>query len=334
MEQMTKITRTLSTILTAVMMAGLMNVPAFAARKINSISLVVENNIQVGEKYSTDDISIMTKGENYVVGDIEIINDGYEWENTDIPKIEVSIEALDGYFLSVPANGVKLKGATYIKGQKVDSQTILLTLELPSLREIVGAVEKVGWESNQVATWNSAFNAGAYEVKLYRDNNLVKSTKKTKETRMDFSSMMTKSGTYQYRVRAINVMKEDNKSEWVESGTVYIDEETANRLRTEHNGVPSGFSEPSQVIASKVKDGWNQDGIGWWYRNTDGGYTTDNWQEIDGKWYFFNSRGYMQTGWILWKYQYYYCDDTSGEMLVNTVTPDGKRVDSQGVLIS
>lgn len=37
---------------------------------------------------------------------------------------------------------------------------------------------------------------------------------------------------------------------------------------------------------------WRQDSIGWW--NTEGdSYTKNQWKQIDGKWYYFNSNGYM-----------------------------------------
>ena len=75
-----------------------------------------------------------------------------------------------------------------------------------------------------------------------------------------------------------------------------------------------------------------KDDKGWWYRNQGGLYTTNDWQFIDGKWYFFDSNGYMLTGWIQWKDKLYYCDLAEGYMLTSSLTPDGKRVDSQGVL--
>lgn len=45
---------------------------------------------------------------------------------------------------------------------------------------------------------------------------------------------------------------------------------------------------------------WNFDGPEnwkWHYQNDDGSYTTNGWQEIDGKWYHFDNDGYLDTGW-------------------------------------
>lgn len=35
----------------------------------------------------------------------------------------------------------------------------------------------------------------------------------------------------------------------------------------------------------------------WWYQNDDGGYTKNDWQQIDGKWYHFDETGYLDMGW-------------------------------------
>ncbi len=56
---------------------------------------------------------------------------------------------------------------------------------------------------------------------------------------------------------------------------------------------------------------------------------------IDNKWYYFNSEGYMVTGWIEWNDKSYYCDPSDGAMQVSKIIPDGsgRRVDSTGAWI-
>ena len=43
---------------------------------------------------------------------------------------------------------------------------------------------------------------------------------------------------------------------------------------------------------------WIQDAATgrWWYRHSDGSYTTNNWEFINGEWYYFDSEGWMVTG--------------------------------------
>lgn len=54
---------------------------------------------------------------------------------------------------------------------------------------------------------------------------------------------------------------------------------------------------------------WKQDTTGWWYQNDNGSYPKNQWQEINGKQYYFGSNGYM---------------------LSNTTTPDGYKVGADG----
>lgn len=54
---------------------------------------------------------------------------------------------------------------------------------------------------------------------------------------------------------------------------------------------------------------WQQNTQGWWYQNDDGSYPSTGWQWIDGRSYYFDSRGYC---------------------LMDTVTPDGYTVDASG----
>lgn len=64
----------------------------------------------------------------------------------------------------------------------------------------------------------------------------------------------------------------------------------------------------SPVAASAA---WKQDAKGWW--NTEGNSYSIGWRQIDGKWYHFDSTGYMSTGWINDKGTWYYADP-SGAM--------------------
>lgn len=65
---------------------------------------------------------------------------------------------------------------------------------------------------------------------------------------------------------------------------------------------------------------WKQDDIGWWYQNDDGSYTTDTWQNIEGKNYLFDANGYMRTGWIHTVSGKWYYLNPTGEMRYDDLT--------------
>ena len=77
---------------------------------------------------------------------------------------------------------------------------------------------------------------------------------------------------------------------------------------------------------------WEEDGDFWRYRNTDGSYQTLSWKKIEGKWYYFDANGYMQTGWVESEGKWYYCD-TSGAMLYDTEI-EGYHLGSDGAMLT
>ncbi len=54
---------------------------------------------------------------------------------------------------------------------------------------------------------------------------------------------------------------------------------------------------------------WNQNSTGWWYQCDNGSYYKNEWQWINGKCYYFDTKGYM---------------------LSDTITPDGYTVNKDG----
>ena len=69
----------------------------------------------------------------------------------------------------------------------------------------------------------------------------------------------------------------------------------------------------SQTTYSKSSGSWIKSGSRWWYKHSDGSYTTNGWEQINGTWYYFDSEGWMKTGWIKEYGNWYYLDD-SGAM--------------------
>lgn len=76
-----------------------------------------------------------------------------------------------------------------------------------------------------------------------------------------------------------------------------------------------GVYAPNSTYATNA--GWQQDSVGWWYKNADGSYPVSKWMHIDGKWYYFNNRGYIiHSKWEMINNAWYYFN-TSGHMLEN-----------------
>ena len=52
------------------------------------------------------------------------------------------------------------------------------------------------------------------------------------------------------------------------------------------------------ILLTSNKGEWIQDDTGYWYKHSDGSYTTKDWEKIDGEWYYFDYKGYRVTGWL------------------------------------
>ena len=77
-----------------------------------------------------------------------------------------------------------------------------------------------------------------------------------------------------------------------------------------------------------MQTGWvKTDGL-WYYLNSSGAMQT-GWLKTGGKWYYLNSSGIMKTGWFTVSGKWYYAYN-SGALAVNTITPDGYRVNTSG----
>lgn len=312
-------------VLVVAALAGMLAFPSFAAKKkkITSVNVDVESHIGLGVRYGEEEIEINVRGRNYTFDYYEIENFGFEWVEDDIPEITIYLRADEGYYFSLTkASAVKLTGATYVKATKQDSsETLALRVKLPSMQEMVGAETEVVLTDGGFASWGEIRGAGSYELRLYKNGTGVGATyQSTEQVFYDYTDQMSKPGTYQVKVRAVNKQNKESKGKWMESETVTISQEMADAIR---NGTVAGLP---------IKGEWKKEGERWWYQHEDGTYTQNNWEQIDKKWYLFDEEGYMRTGWVEWEGEKYYCHDETGEMLKDTTTPDGYILDSAGHL--
>lgn len=306
------------------MLLAAMAVPSFAAsrKKITSVSVDVTSEILPGMRYGEEEIEVEVRSGKCHFESYEVNNIGFEWTDEDVPEVTIYLQADEGYYFSLTrASAVKLKGATYVKASKQNSsETLVLTVKLPSLAETVDDQGEVTLSENAYAVWEPVRGAGSYEVRLYRNGTgMGASILTTANTYYDFSGMMTRQGSYYARVRPVNKVNTDVKGEWAESTSITLTPEQANAIR-------NGTADRTRPVIGE----WIQDDKGWYYRHDDGSCTKNNWEEIKDQWYFFDENGYMKTGWIEWNGLLYYCDDNTGAMLKDTMTPDGYILDHNG----
>ncbi|MGN9282662.1 InlB B-repeat-containing protein [Holdemanella porci] len=104
------------------------------------------------------------------------------------------------------------------------------------------------------------------------------------------------------------------KNAWV--GSYYLGSDGAMLTNT---NTPDGYYVGSDGLWTPAK--WIQSGNKWWYRHSDGSYTTNDFEEIGNQRYYFDSYGYMVTGWKCISGQWYYFDSNgfyqTGEHFIN-----------------
>lgn len=87
------------------------------------------------------------------------------------------------------------------------------------------------------------------------------------------------------------------------------------------------------IYNPKLDGKWKKNDIGWWWERGDGSYPINEWEYINGKWYHFDSKGYMQTGWLKDDGKWYYLN-SDGDMATGWVKDGGKwyYMDSDGAM--
>ena len=111
---------------------------------------------------------------------------------------------------------------------------------------------------------------------------------------------------------------------WIQTGGTWYYMNTSGAMVTDtwigNNYVDgSGAWIPGKV---KAQAGWVQSGSRWWYRHADGSYTRNNWEMINGSWYYFDGAGWMVTGWVKLSGTWYYLTG-SGAMATGWIQVGG-----------
>lgn len=315
-------------------MAATLAFPAFAAEteKIEEVTLIIESNITVGETESIDSVEVDVDTEGcYVDWDnLTITNEPDDgWDEDDKPKLKVIVKAEEGYAFStaLTKDNVYLDDEEgTVSGFSRSTSKVTITVTLPPVEEYEDDYDDydlemersdLAWDAADggMAYWSGNDYAKRYEVRLYRDGELVTNTLTTTENSYNFSSYFTKSGNYTFRVRAVR--SSSMTGSWVTSEVLEVSSAQA-------AGIYGNGSSNSSEGA------WLQDGTGYWWCRVDRTWPASQWEQINGIWYYFNAGGYrIENDWINLDGKFYYLGE-NGVMYANTWTPDGYYVGGDG----
>ncbi|MSS38683.1 hypothetical protein [Clostridium porci] len=123
-------------------------------------------------------------------------------------------------------------------------------------------------------------------------------------------------------------------------GAMYVSTTTPDGSKVDNTGAKVITETTSQIVhdnsssvTNTVKDGWVSENGSWHYYEN-GTLAKNKWLNLAGKWYYVLSDGSMVSN--TWKEidGKSYCFGSDGAIYVNTTTPDGSKVDGNGVKIN
>lgn len=206
-------------------------------------------------------------------------------------------------------------------------------------------ISEAYWDEGEnyvTGLWDEAEDKTSYKVQLYKGNRKIGSLQTTNRTKMVFSRLIADkgSGSYYFTVYPTR----GGKNMLVRSEAIVIESDYLSAIKkglknTSNTGEKNlasagpGVASAPSINPSSGTAGWNQlANGGWWWKNTDGSIKKEDWLLDKENWYYFNAEGIMQTGWIKYRDLWYYCG-ADGAMLKNTTTPDGFKLNADGVWI-
>lgn len=313
--------RLLSLLFLSLFLTACMAVSGFAATKKGIKSVTIKAVCTDYEAEDMDDdssIEIVSSGTGYDLEQYEVENPEDVYDGTANPVVKIYLSAHDGYYFNITkASQIKLSKCKYKTAARQDSSTTLVvTVELTEVKKTVGTIEEISLEDSGKATWEEVYNAGAYELRIFRNDSRVGSV--TVDVPFyDISSYFTREGSYLFKVRAIHKADQSVRGEWTESGTVYVD---GNRAKANREAAE----------AAESAGEWIADRGNWKFRLPDGTFVANTWRRINKQWYYFLPDSHIARGWTQVEGAWYYFDPTTGALWVNTTTPDGYTVGIDG----
>lgn len=328
----------------------LASVPAFAAGGISSLSLKFEDVYETGE-IQEPEITCTTGGVS--IESVSWNKDTEKWKPGDKVTATIVLSSDDGreFSSSYGSGSCKISGARLTSAKGDGSEAEIKVSYYPVVQ--LDSPEEAGWSAadRKKAVWKKADYATAYQIRLYRDDNYIRTITAT-GTSKDLSEYMTKEGDYYFEIRSMARDESDaeymKSSEYIFSSTQLMDDmgDTEGRWRNYKEGKKYQAEDGTYVAGQwyKISDcwyyfnadeyaltGWQEINGSWYYLDSDGIMLT-GWQKIDGVWYYLNTDGSMATGWVMDGPGKWYYLNTDGSMAADTVV-DGKRLDGSGLCL-
>lgn len=273
------------------------------------------------------------------------------WSPGTTVEITLTLKAADG---SQFGSGCKIRGsnATY-KSQSGDAFTRTVKFEYVAKTRLA-QVQKVYLDDSYVMHWSKVSNASGYSVKIYFDE----------EYEVDYDndfSLFTEdeeTGTLtRSRTKSISVKQNQlDVTDYIEIDEIsnvkfvitaqaassrrsyYLD--SAGVTFTDSQGIVTSSNETGSITSNNKGDmlyigtdgtgitGWQDIDGAWYYFESKGVAAGPGWKRIDKEWYYFGEDHKMQTGWLQTGGYWYYLNEsttsgTYGAMLTGSQTING-----------
>lgn len=181
-------------------------------------------------------------------------------------------------------------------------------------------------DNKALAKWDKAESPTSYKIKLMKGSKEVQKYTTAGGGVHDYTSTIINKGTGIYTFY-IYPAKGGVEME-IQSDELEVDSETLSFLKKAQKAAKE------QQAYEAASDGWHQGAFGiWTYGKGNHTLAKNEWLDINGQTYHFDSKGYMQQGWQQIGGVWYYFDPVNGNLYRNCVTPDGYTVNAAGVWV-
>ena len=282
-------------LVTAALAAALVSLPFSAQaddrKYISSISLKVHVDLDPGDSIDDGD-SIDTSngggdGTYVYTSSSKYSIDSAQWATDtkigvgDTPKIEVYLDPdYSGdteyrFRSSYSSSSVSISGGTFVSADRKGDQ-LKVVLRVNGIKGTFSEPEDAFWDDARGrARWEEGDDdSGYYDVYLYRGSSVVKKLEEYRGNSYNFYPYMTKEGDYTFKVRTVPHTDDEkrygDKSGWVESGDLYIDEDEVSDGTGQDTGSgasgenaqpvtpPKKYIIPTAGIVEGGPEDWNQ----------------------------------------------------------------------------